>query len=38
MLTAEDLAAYEVVDRAPVRAYYRGREVLTNPPPSAGGS
>ena len=37
MLTAEDLAAYEVVDRAPVRAYYRGREVLTNPPPSAGG-
>ena len=37
MLTAEDLAAYKVVDRAPVRAYYRGREVLTNPPPSAGG-
>jgi gamma-glutamyltranspeptidase/glutathione hydrolase len=37
MLTAADLAAYEVVDRPPVRAAYRGREVLTNPPPSAGG-
>ncbi len=37
MLTAADLAAYEVVDRRPVRAGFRGREVLTNPPPSAGG-
>ena len=37
MLTAEDLAAYAVVDRLPVRATYRGREVVTNPPPSAGG-
>jgi gamma-glutamyltranspeptidase/glutathione hydrolase len=37
MLTAEDLAGYRVVDRVPVRAGYRGREVLTNPPPSAGG-
>ncbi len=37
LLTAQDLAAYEVVDRAPIRAPYRGREVLTNPPPSAGG-
>ena len=37
MLTNEDLAAYAVVDREPVRASYRGREVLTNPPPSAGG-
>ena len=26
-----------MVDREPVRARYRGREVLTNPPPSAGG-
>jgi gamma-glutamyltranspeptidase/glutathione hydrolase len=32
-----DLAAYRVVARAPVRVAYRGREVLTNPPPSAGG-
>jgi gamma-glutamyltranspeptidase / glutathione hydrolase len=37
MLTAADLAAYAVVNRAPVRASYRGREVMTNPPPSAGG-
>jgi gamma-glutamyltranspeptidase/glutathione hydrolase len=38
LLTAADLAAYEVVPRAPVRARYRGRDVLTNPPPSAGGT
>jgi gamma-glutamyltranspeptidase/glutathione hydrolase len=37
MLTNDDLAAYAVVDREPVRASYRGHEVLTNPPPSAGG-
>jgi gamma-glutamyltranspeptidase / glutathione hydrolase len=37
MLTAADLDAYGVVDREPVRVPYRGREVLTNPPPSAGG-
>jgi len=38
MLTREDLAAYEVVAREPARVAYRGREVLTNPPPSAGGT
>jgi gamma-glutamyltranspeptidase/glutathione hydrolase len=38
LLTAADLAAYEVVARTPVRVGYRGREVLTNPPPSAGGT
>ena len=37
LLTAADLAAYEVIDRPPVRSGYRGREVLSNPPPSAGG-
>lgn len=37
MLTARDLAAYEVIDREPISVPYRGREVLTNPPPSAGG-
>jgi gamma-glutamyltranspeptidase / glutathione hydrolase len=37
-LTKADLAAYEPVARPPVRATYRGREVLTNPPPSAGGT
>jgi gamma-glutamyltranspeptidase/glutathione hydrolase len=36
-LTAADLDAYTVIDREPVRVTYRGREVLTNPPPSAGG-
>lgn len=36
-LTAEDLDAYAVVAREPVRVSYRGRAVLTNPPPSAGG-
>jgi gamma-glutamyltranspeptidase / glutathione hydrolase len=37
LVTAEDLAAYRAVAREPVRARYRGRTVLTNPPPSAGG-
>jgi gamma-glutamyltranspeptidase/glutathione hydrolase len=37
-LTRADLAAYEVVPREPVRVRYRGRDVLTNPPPSAGGT
>jgi gamma-glutamyltranspeptidase / glutathione hydrolase len=37
-LGREDLAAYEVVEREPVRASFRGTEVLTNPPPSAGGT
>ncbi len=36
-LTAADLRAYAVVDREPVRVAYRGRQVVTNPPPSAGG-
>ena len=36
-ITAEDLAAYEVIERAPLRAPFRGGEVLTNPPPSWGG-
>ncbi len=36
-LGAADLAAYAPVEREPVRATYRGREILTNPPPSAGG-
>jgi len=37
IVTAADLGAYSVVDREPIRAAYRGREVVTNPPPSAGG-
>jgi gamma-glutamyltranspeptidase/glutathione hydrolase len=38
VLTAEDLAAYEAVARAPVSVSYRGRDILTNPPPNAGGT
>jgi gamma-glutamyltranspeptidase/glutathione hydrolase len=37
LLTREDLASYEVLERSPAVAQYRGREVLTNPPPSSGG-
>ncbi len=36
-LSRDDLAGYRAVERQPVRIGYRGREVLTNPPPSAGG-
>ena len=37
IVSAPDLAAYSVVGREPIRASYRGRDVVTNPPPSAGG-
>jgi gamma-glutamyltranspeptidase / glutathione hydrolase len=37
-LTRADLQAYEAVPREPVRVSYRGHDVLTNPPPSAGGT
>ena len=37
VLTAEDLQRYEALARRPLRVAYRGRDVLTNPPPSAGG-
>jgi len=37
LVTEEDLASYEVVEREPARVRYHGREVLTNPPPSSGG-
>lgn len=32
-----DFAAYEAIERRPIRAAFRGTEVLTNPPPSSGG-
>lgn len=38
LVTAEDVAAYEVVDREPLRVDYRGVTLLTNPPPSSGGT
>jgi len=37
LLTREDLATYQVVEREPAQARFRGRQVLTNPPPSSGG-
>jgi gamma-glutamyltranspeptidase / glutathione hydrolase len=36
-LGRDDMAAYEPIVREPVRAAFRGAEVLTNPPPSSGG-
>jgi gamma-glutamyltranspeptidase/glutathione hydrolase len=37
-LTREDLTAYRAEPREPVHVSYRGRDVLTNPPPNAGGT
>jgi gamma-glutamyltranspeptidase/glutathione hydrolase len=37
LITREDLATYDVVEREPVSVHYEGRTVLTNPPPSSGG-
>lgn len=36
-VTMKDLAAYETVERQPVRGTYRGFEILSAPPPSSGG-
>jgi gamma-glutamyltranspeptidase/glutathione hydrolase len=38
LITAEDLARYEVERREPLRLTYRDVTVLTNPPPSSGGA
>ncbi|MEW6583004.1 MAG: gamma-glutamyltransferase [Actinomycetota bacterium] len=37
LVTREDLEAYEVADRTPLRVGYRDTTILTNPPPSSGG-
>jgi gamma-glutamyltranspeptidase/glutathione hydrolase len=37
-LTLEDLAAYQVIVRQPLKMQYRGYELLTNPTPSSGGT
>ena len=37
LITRQDLAAYQVKDRAPLTGSYRGYEIVTAPPPSAGG-
>src|SRR5438128_702347 len=38
VMSASDLRSYRALEREPVRVAYRDREVLTNPPPSAGGT
>ena len=37
LITASDLAQYEVKEREPVRGTYRGYEIISSPPPSSGG-
>ncbi|MBA3844386.1 MAG: gamma-glutamyltransferase [Actinobacteria bacterium] len=37
LIGLEDLAAYRVIWRRPVRLSYAGHEVISNPPPSSGG-
>ena len=37
LITLEDLAAYRVVERQPVRGRFRDFEVVSTPPPSSGG-
>ena len=37
-LTMADFQDYRVIERTPLRINYRGVQMLTNPPPSAGGS
>ena len=38
MVTVEDLAGYRVIEREPLKLRYRGRTLLTNPPPAFGGA
>src|SRR5215813_5654755 len=37
LITAEDLAEYEVKERVPIRGSYRGYDIVSAPPPSSGG-
>lgn len=37
LLTAQDLASYEVVEREPLEVTWRGHRLLTNPSPAFGG-
>lgn len=36
-MTLDDMRSYRVVERDPVRGAFRGREILSMPPPSSGG-
>lgn len=37
-LTLDDLKHYRVIERSPLGITYRGKQLLTNPPPSSGGA
>ena len=37
IITLEDLAKYEALEREPIRGTYRGYEIVSMPPPSSGG-
>ncbi|HEV8037288.1 MAG TPA: gamma-glutamyltransferase [Bryobacteraceae bacterium] len=37
LITLDDLKQYQAVERTPLRGHYRDYEVITAPPPSAGG-
>ncbi|MEZ5181911.1 MAG: gamma-glutamyltransferase [Acidimicrobiales bacterium] len=38
LITRDDLAAYQVIERDPLSFPYRGRRIATNPPPTFGGA
>ncbi len=38
LITADDLAHYEVKERVPVAGTYRGYQIISAPPPSSGGT
>lgn len=37
IITEEDLASYEAIEREPIRGSYRGYDIVSMPPPSSGG-
>jgi len=37
LITSEDLASYQAVERQPIRGSYRDFEIVSTPPPSSGG-
>ena len=37
LITAEDLARYEAIERTPIHGTYRGYDLFSMPPPSSGG-
>jgi len=37
LVTAKDLATYEIKEREPIRGSYRGYDIISAPPPSSGG-